>query len=265
VATFGEIFIRLLEIEAEFNILHRRLDLVNAVPDCSIEEIKQLELEKRQDELHKLLEDKMEIEMLMTIGEPIGIPIDGDELTNYKEECKKLIKKIWYLTHPDHFINTNFTEAQYERLNIYFRQTTEINNENYYDKIMKVRRQNIGFGFVQLQTLQDILAKVKAIYKNMGVDIPEDAQIEGETLQEQIDWLEEQIVKLEKELTLIKNQSHVLSVDKDIQRKQSSIGSEENIKLVKKDLEEQINNYQQKIEKLKKVLEKRFGTEGGLC
>jgi len=259
-ATFGEIYIDYMEKNTLRIVFQMRLDLKEADPNLTIEEIKKIELEEDKNEFQKLRIMKMEIELMMIIGEPNGVPVYGQELIDYKKECADLLREIRKRTHSDAYNHYKFTKDQIKKLDEYYIEAGKI-----YEQFMKIHREEIGFDLRSVQIFQEIYDKVNELYKIMGLDIPDDTIIQGNTIQEQINWLENQIIGMEKEIETIKNEQYILTTDMDIKEKIASMASDELVEKTKMAMERKIDEIEKEIEILKKKLLEIFGEEGISC
>ncbi|MFA5285224.1 MAG: hypothetical protein WC347_06480 [Smithellaceae bacterium] len=232
--TFGRVYLPLLEAESAFHSLQRRIQLKLAVgPAISRDEIEKLEQEQKQEEEKKLTELKYELEKAMMISAIERTPkyLNGAERTDYEKECKNVLREIYKHAHPDSTSHYRFTQDQKEKLRQYFEQAIEI------------RAAELGGDFRQLDVLCSILASVKSLWENMGMDVREDSVIQGSTLVENFQWLEERIQKLEEEIRMIKAENHALLIDAEYKERQACMISPEQITQTTKQMEEKLKEY----------------------
>ncbi|KJR42918.1 hypothetical protein MCHI_001184 [Candidatus Magnetoovum chiemensis] len=217
---------------------------------------------KIKEDIEKLKQEIATAIYINAIG-PNATACGGEELKQYENESKKLLRKIWQLSHDDTMEKSSLTESQKKKLRECF------------DKTMRIRHSEIGLDRRSVPELQNIinelsniLSEVELIRENEGVDVNVKMIIRGQTVQEQIEWLDQKILRLEKEQNQINADIHVLTNDIDILEKQASMSSEEQIADVLKQMEESAHKFEREYNILERRYEKLFkekkqGNNGG--
>ena len=241
---FGHVYVPLVEAQNRYYQLDRCIRLKEADPELGLDEIEELEKEKRQEEFAKLEELKNEllIAQITDISGLNGKELRGQELVDYEKECKKVLREIYKYAHPDSVNNYEFTENQAKKLRAYF------------EKAIQIRSWEKGGSIRQLNALYDVLSEIKSLWEFMGLDIKEDAVIKGDSLEEMIQWFEEKIQQLEKKRDYIWADMHVLAEDRDIKEKLACLSSDEQISKTLKQMEEKKSWFDEQI----KLLEEQF-------
>lgn len=104
-AAFGHVYLPLLELEVKYHSLNRCLNLKKADESLSIEEIEELQIQIIKEEQEQLEQLKLDISFAQAIKDQNFRDIGGEELSNYEEECRKILREIWRLTHPDRILS----------------------------------------------------------------------------------------------------------------------------------------------------------------
>ena len=191
---FGHIYIPLLESEYLYTSLTFRISRKSDDPNLTMEALEELDVENRRIEKEHLDNLKRSaITIRKVLPGPGGIPLDHEEMEEYEQECKKLLRKIWRLTHPDRIEQEKFTPEQKKKLRACFEEAVPHQEGGRLDD------EEISLSMRSLVALKDLLAKVEAVWKSMGLDCNEQSVIQGETLLEQCVWLDSRTRELEEE------------------------------------------------------------------
>lgn len=128
-------------------------------------------LAKEQQRLEAL---RQEIDLAVSFPGPNGAPASGEKLADYDRECKEILFKVRMLTHGDHVDREGFTEDQKRRLREHF------------DRAQAIYHAEWGLDRRPLPILLEILAKVRAIWETMGLNIEAERVIQGDILSAQM-------------------------------------------------------------------------------
>ena len=184
------------------------------------------------------------------------MPIEDPEA--YRRECKRVLRELWRLLHPD----------KLEQNSAYAKLTEEQKKflDNLGKQILAIKPSELGHPETfweskhrSLESLQDALAKVKAILEAAGLDVDVGLIPRGESLVEQLEWYEKSIERLEREIDSIKAELKALAEDEDIRRKQSILAQPELHEKVKANLLERADKYREEADKLEAELASLFG------
>ena len=247
---FGKAYLALLEAEQRVVSMQRMLQVKDAKPDLDFDECRELVIRQEKEERERL--ETLQKEFLFHKGLILPPTREGTpaEISDYRRECKKILRKIWLLTHEERLNLENFTDEQRKKLRTYF------------DKTLEVDTKTIGYDHRPLEQLLDILSAVRAIWEVMGVDVREEMIVKGEDLAQKIEWLKKQIERLERESGLLRDRLHVLTVNQDIAEKSASMKNDEEIERITGEMESKRKAFEKEAEELKIELE-RFFNQGG--
>jgi hypothetical protein len=255
-ATFGQVYIPLVEAEYRFTSLTYRIRCKEEDPQLTLEELEQLEEESRlAEEEHLARLKKNVLSVRKELPGPGGIPLDDEEMEDYEKECRKLLRKIWRLTHPDTIERERFTTAQKNKLRAYFEEAVPFQEGG------GLEDEEIALSMRSLQALKDLLAKVEAVWKSMGLDCNEHAVIQGETLAEQSAWLDSRIYALEEEAGQVRADIMAAVNDPESLEMEACLASPEQITLINEEMSSKLAWYDEQNLLLEKRLVELFGEE----
>ncbi|HOF02240.1 MAG TPA: hypothetical protein PK385_12730 [Spirochaetota bacterium] len=247
---YGELFYNLKSIKVERDIITLMIEIKQAAPEITLSESR----EKLQEKIQSLDTNLQDIRHNVAISwyidnNPFVTAVDSTEFEENKKEIKNLLRETWKLTHPDKLNKLSFSKKQKEKL------------RGLYEESVKIRDVEIGATVISKNKLIDILNSIKDIYKAMGLDIIDEMSIQGDTIEEQMIWLEEKIKNIEKDISKIKNERLLLNQDKVIKEYSAIINNDETGKKFEEDANEQIKILTLEIEELKKQYEKLYGVK----
>ena len=147
-------------------------------------------------------------------------------LDEEKEQCKREIREIRKMVHPDVLMHN----PEYAKLNE--EQKKEL--EEILLDALKISTSELGYppnfayhDMRSLEGLRQVRRRVEAILKMNNIRVDLQYQIQGETIHEQIAWLEKEITLLENRINAAKGQLAAMISDKDIQSKRRLLNSQE--------------------------------------
>ncbi len=254
--TFGHLYIPLVEAEYHFTSLSYRIRCKEDDPLLTLEDLDQLEEEQRRaEEAHLAQLKKNALSVRKELPGSGGIPLDDAEIEDYEKECKKLLRKIWRLTHPDAIAREKFTPAQKEKLRAYFEEAVPFQEGG------GLEDEEIALSMRSLQALKDLLARVEAVWKSMGLDCNEHAVIQGKTLTEQTAWLDARIKALEEEAGQVKADIMAAVNDPEYLEMEACLASPEQIADVTEEMAAKMAWYEEQSQLLEKRLAELFAEE----
>ena len=226
---FGDVIIIQIGLESTVKLLEMRIALKRTDPEITDEELAEKILETQK----QLFEDLEELKLKNAIAldqttmeawSKCGIPMDGEMLNDEINLCKKEIREIRKLVHPDILMNNpefkNLTDEQKKEL------------EEILLDALKIAPSELGYppnfayhDMRSLQGLQQVRMRIESILKINNIEIDLKYQIQGETVQEQIEWLEREIKILENRLNSAKGQLNALMTDPEVQSKSYLLGN----------------------------------------
>jgi hypothetical protein len=251
---FGNIYIPLLEAEYLYNSLSFRIKRKTDEPELTPDDLDLLEAENNQQQKELISKLKKEaLSFRKNLPGPGGMPYDYEEMDSYEKECKKLLRKIWRLTHPDRIEQEKFTPEQKRKLRAYFEEAVPYQEGGLLDD------EEIALSMRSLVALKELLAKVEAVWKSMGLDCNEQSVIRGETLSEQCDWLDGKIRELEEEAALVRVELMAAANDPEFREMDACMASPEQMERVTVELSAKLAWYHEQNSLLEKRLAGLFG------
>jgi hypothetical protein len=237
-SVFGHIYIPLLESEYLHTSLQYRLERKAVDPALTMEELDALDEENRQvqkEHLERL--KKSAISVRKNLPGPGGMPLDNEEMEDYEQECKKLLRKIWRLTHPDRIEQERFTAEQKKKLRSYFEEAVP------YQEGERLDDEEIALSMRSLITLKDLLARVEAVWKSMGLDCNEQSVIQGETLAAQCVWLDSRVKELEEEAGQVRVELMAAANDPEFREMDACLASAGQIAVISEEMRTKLDLY----------------------
>jgi hypothetical protein len=255
-ARFGSIYIPLLESEYRFTSLNYRIRCKEEDPTLTLEKLEELEDENRQlEETYIAKLKKNAVAIKKDLPGPGGIPLDDEEMEDYEKECKKLLRKIWRLTHPDRIEQERFTPEQKKKLRSFFEEAVPYQDGGALDD------EEIALTMRSLEALKELLAKVEAVWKSMGLDCNEHAVIQGETLEGQSAWLDLRINALEEEAGQVRAEIMAGVNDPESREMEACLASSEQINRITEEMTAKLTWYDEQIPILEQRLGELFGKQ----
>ena len=228
---FGPIIIEQTELQMEIQLKELRLSFMRIDPDITEEELDE-KVRETQEKLEREMADLV-VETAMAAGSALmkawadsGVPMEPGALDEEKEQCRREIREIRKLVHPDVLMHN----PEYAKLND--EQKKEL--EEILLDALKITPSELGFppnfayhDMRSLEGLRQVRRRIEAILKMNNIRVDLQYQIQGETIHEQIAWLEKEIVLLENRINAAKGQLAAMISDKDIQSKRRLLNSPE--------------------------------------
>ena len=262
-AMYGKEYIKMKEEATRRELLQNKIALKKDNIDMTMEELDQ-KLNKFIKETSENMEKtKYDVSVAEFIEQPPPEgPVDPILIGEIQKQCKEALKEAFFVIHPDG------RRIRYSEEDDLLTDTQRESLDDLWHNLMKVKKAQVGFAPGQigynhrdLSEILNILAEGKAILEIAGIDTDRHLVIQGETIEEQIKWLEDSIAKLEASIKEIKADIVFASEDKDIKEKRSSLEAspEEQAKLKKKmlDLAEQYKAEADELEDYLKYLFKK--------
>ena len=113
---FGELTISQTELETEIKLLEIRIGLLRIDPDISEEELEE-KIRETQEKLEKEIEDLRlknaiaQDDRAMDAWKMMGVPMNQAELDEEKTLCKREIRAIHFLIHPDRLMHNKMYQS----------------------------------------------------------------------------------------------------------------------------------------------------------
>ena len=228
---FGTLIIEQTELQTEIIILQTRLSHVRLNPKITEEELDE-KVRETQEKLEQELADlrlkeaRSKVDYLNQVWEAFGVPMEPGALEKEKAECKREIRAIWNMIYPDHLMHN----PEYAKLND--EQKKEL--EEILLESLKIDPDEMGYppnyayhDMRSLEGLRQVRRRVETILKMNNIRVDLQYQIQGETIQEQIAWLEEEIRLLENRINAAKGQLAAMLTDDDTKSKRALLANEE--------------------------------------
>jgi hypothetical protein len=257
---FGEHEIALREASFRCYELEQKILLKRADPELSWDDLDE-QIQRNLDEMRKELDELKDAAQFAdlideknqiwgNVAQAIGFskPLTDKDKAAYIQECKKILRDIYMLIHPDRLK----TDPVYEKLTS--EQRKEL--EDILHKVLEIKDTDLRPGtFIESRyrspaVLREILDRVRSILELAGINVNPGLEIKGDTLPERLSWLEEDIKRIEGYIRSAKLELQAMMSDEDIQQKRSIISNEDKHEDIKKEMEEQTAEYVKKAEEL---------------
>jgi len=269
-SVFGEHEIALREARFRYYAREQKVLLKRENPELTWEGLDE-QVQKKIEEMERTLKelrDQADYAALMVArqsmvdaaGELVGggRPLTDDERSAYFVKCKKILRKIYMLVHPDRLRN----DPVYQRL------TPEQKEElgRILQEALRIRPDEPGLNSRYIESryrspdaLQAVLDRVTFILENAGINVDPQLEIRGDTLPERLSWLEEDIGRLEGCLDEARVELQALMINEDVQLKRGILANDEKHDEIKKEMAEQTEEYRKQARELEAELEKLMG------
>ncbi len=239
---FGELYVKSRELLYSNRILQKRILLKNEHPDWTDEELLLNEIKSSLD-INSAMERILGLQAdSADYKEPVLNELSHQQVNEYRQVCKKVLKSIWRLTHPDSYELHDFTDKQVELLDEKFEEALEINKH--------IAAQ--GADEFDLSELYNIEAQVKHVWETIGRDIPDYDQILGKSTAEKIAWLRNRIMYLDKQIEQMQLREKAIANDSDILEKKESLKDETNMEQTRRAIKEKLKVLREMNEELQR-------------
>lgn len=214
---FGDQYYKYKEVFIDAEIYEARIRIKENNPSLTEEEVNaelvQL-LTEKEAELEELQKNmKRTCNYYPSFFDSDHKTFSNSEILKYVQEIRKLLDKCYKILHPDLLsaeLSKKLTEEQHEELNELWYQVMDVRNNFVY------KPDQIGFSYPDLFRLETIYFKAETIYKTAGIDVSSESVILGDTLEEQVTFLqrintinEKSLLEFENEKQLTENNSRV--------------------------------------------------------
>ena len=256
--TFGTAYLALLEAEARCGSLERSIRRKTDQPGLTAEELDRLEAAGRREQEREVARLRRHLARARAggVSGPGGMPPEAAELWAYEEDCKRLLREIYRLTHPDALGRHGFTEDQKELLVACYREAVACGSPSAVDD------DEVALGVRSLESLEAILGRARKVWQSMGLAWNEEAAICGETLAERIAWLETRIAELEAEARDVQADLLAVATDPDVHEKRASMSSPSVVARVAAEMEERAASLAERASELESQLQGLFQARG---
>ena len=263
---FGKEYFELKTESIRYDKIKLKVELFDSLQVSTMEELEQMVAEIETNMDMELTNLRMEILLAPCLHktECETTIISPGELGKHHKECKRILREIWLLAHPDRLMNQkayeNLTESQQQKL------------KELWNKAMRIRPMEIGFqdsqfGYTYRSSLvlEEILISIKAILENAGIDTDINLIIKGETLKDQLAWIKNSIEKLDREIEIVRAEIKALIENKDIAKKAALLAtSPAQQEIAKKEMQEQSKHLKNEADRLKTYLESSLSKKNNI-
>lgn len=197
---YGDLYIELQSLDRREGLLLTKISLKQTDLAMTCNELDQKMLKSEEDvrnELNKMRDLGLVLPPPLT---PDGGVISAEQVEDYRQKAKTVLRRVWRLLHPDRLERREgfrfISDRQRERL------------KELWNEIMKVRPEELAFESHQLgynqRSLERILQmerEAKTILESMpGIDLEAKYKVQGENAEEHIQWYEIECRLLEEEI-----------------------------------------------------------------
>lgn len=261
-AAFGENYTEMLYQQQRYHRLDKMLNHKHIHPDKNIEELMEIVIEQEKFDEEKITHLKKLTSFSVCAVERGanncgGVPMSTEDVAKRKDKSRKILKDLYLTLHDVHLENhpnyKKLTEEQHKQLRSLF------------DKVLELRKSELGVdpSFFEyknrnLEILEDAYIQAQTILENAGIDIDTSLIIQGNTIQEKIDWLKNKISLINAEITQTQANIQVLLEDKDIGNKLTMLKDKSKYEAINHGLKEDEENFKKKADEFQEELDKLF-------
>jgi hypothetical protein len=199
-AEFGAEYVALVEQTARVARLQRLIDLKLSAPALTRPEAERMADEG--DDRHAAQARRLRFRLSIAGGRAEraeSVAISSEELGAYRRQCKRVLREIWLLIHPDKLAqNTRYaalTDSQKELLREFWSRAMSVRAEE-----LGFEAGDLGYEYRSLTVLEDILSSIHDVLANAGIDTDVSLIMKGDTPGEQLEWLRGAIQRVRSEL-----------------------------------------------------------------
>lgn len=221
---YGQDYIKAKKLLFTNKVLQNRILLKNENPDITQEQMAEEEVNNFWSLKYDLEKEAKQAQEATDFQEAQKVPVPLQFANDYRQACKKLLKRIWRLTHPDSYQMEGFTDKQTEILDEKFEESLEINE----------RIAAKGSDDFDLLELQNLLSEVENIWDTIGKEIPDYDAVIGKDTQEKVAWLKNRIAFLEKQIEQMQLRVKAVETNADFLDKKESLANDSNIEQTQK-------------------------------
>ncbi|MFH2057642.1 MAG: hypothetical protein ABIJ59_01935 [Pseudomonadota bacterium] len=256
---FGKEYLELQRQNQRYSMLKLKFELLEAYSGLSRQELEQKVREIKIKMKNRLKELHFQVLIAPHLCKFGGSGnYDFSKISDFRTEQKKILRDLWLLIHPDQLQNNDgyekLTDSQKKQLEDLWHRTMKIRPEE-----IGFDENQIGFEYRSLSVLTDLLASAKVILENAGIDTNVDYIIQGDTIDEQLEWIQHSNQRLEIEIESVLAELKVLLEDKEILERAALLSCQpEQQQKVKSEMLDHSNKYQQDADRLEQQLKVRF-------
>jgi hypothetical protein len=244
-------------------LLQRSLELTDTAP-LTEEELRGLiaEEEKRARDAIQTLELLGYAPIVSDPPPPGTRTVGNQEAVEYDKQCRKILRRIWVLLHPDrlkeHPAYSRLTERQKRDLEEVWNDALKISSE-------ELSRPEWSFGYSRraIEFLKESLERAERELQSAGIDTSVSLQVRGETARERIAWYQTETRRLERDLVRALALLTSLRQDPAVQERQRLLNMKpEEQENVKTQIKERMRKYLREAKSLETRLRKRMKKGG---
>jgi hypothetical protein len=258
-ALFGKDEIALQEAIYRQCDLNRRKLLLDANPELTADQLDDL-VDAEEERHRKELDDLIFCVTMAPALEKrvlVGGKLDFDAMREYKARAKRLLRELRMKIHPDHLQNDpayrKLTDRQRKELDALLHAAIDVNLDEL----------GVPPGFIEhdmrsVAALEAALAKVDALLRNAGIDTRIEMVIQGETLRDQLAWLQEACKSIDRRIETARTELHALATDPDAGRMQAVLDSPDQHEQIRQELRKTAREYRDTSELLQADIVRLF-------
>lgn len=261
-AVFGAEELELREQVLRYERLDARYACKLAHPDFNRAEIEECMREKEASEQRALRRLAFDVALAphLDMGNTNDNPECIEDALVYRNHCKKILRRIYSLTHPDHLEHVEayrkMAPERQEELREILVQTFQMRDHEDETAGLSIFL-NGGF----LERLQGVLNRVEALLEYPDIETDVNKIIRGGTLPEQLDWLKQEVDRLENEIDLARARLHAFLEGDDILQKRALLENPERHPRIKDELKAGAGRYRERADFLERELEELLSGE----
>ena len=234
-----------------------RLEYLQSNPGASRAEI-EIAIADRVSQQHEQLRRlKHDVFMAPYLKKPMSSTSIGEnDFLNHRAQVKRRLLEIRMILHPDRLVQhpgfPDLSDVQKDRLAALWHELKQISPDE-----IGYADDQLGALLRSLTLLENILNEAKAILAQPGIDTDVQLIPQGDTLEEQMAWLDEAIEWIDQQTASVIAEVHALERRDDTFRKRDALlsSSPEKKAQVRQEMEALAREYEQEATELEEELE----------
>lgn len=253
---FGQEYVALQHQAMELRLCQMRLKLLEMDETLDEGKLEQTLHEKVQEEHQALKQLQFHSKMSAWMQQLPAINPNkinwadvAHQYQEYRRRCKNVLLELWKTIHPDQIQNhpayAQLTQQQRDYLTALSKDILSIKMDE---------SDTMSAPHVRLEKLEEKLEVVKKILTHAGIDVNVSLIIQGETIAQQIAWLEKEIVRYKNDIEAIQIQLVTLSQNPEMLDQQRILETPDAYEDIRNKLVQKTQEYQDMVAQLEKKI-----------
>jgi hypothetical protein len=197
---FGGEYVALVEQMARVARLQRLIDVKLSAPAMTRAEVEDNVADDEDRHTAELRQLRFRLGIVGRRAEDLErVAISSEELGAYRRQCKRLLREIWMLIHPDKLAQNvryaQLTDSQKALLGDLWLRAMSVRAEE-----LGYEAGDVGYEYRSLVVLEDVLGNIRDVLANAGIDTDVSLIVKGDTADEQLQWVQRAIQRVRGDL-----------------------------------------------------------------